>query len=79
MRVFTSALLLQVFTPEEVIINATLVQNLNIFCTAAITENMENESVIFCQLIGAALVSTLTPQSRTHPLILGHRGTAAVE
>lgn len=79
MRVLTSTPFLQVFTFG--IINAALVQNLDIFCTAVITENMENGSGIFCQLHGTAFVKALTPQSRAHPLLLVAQralGTAAV-
>lgn len=72
MRALISAPFLQVFTLD--IINAALVQNLHIFCTAAITKNMENGSGIFCQLIGPAFVNALTSQSRTHPLFLVAQG-----
>lgn len=68
MRVLTSAPFLQVFT--FVIINAVLVQNLDIFCTAAMTEDMGNGSGIFCQWIGPAFVNALTSQSKTYPLFL---------
>lgn len=68
MRVLTSAPFLWVFT--FVIINAALVKNFGIFCTAAMTENMEKGSGIFCQLIGTVFVNALTSQTRTHPLFL---------
>lgn len=56
MRVLTSSPFLQIFT--FVILNA------------AISENTENGSGIFCQLIGTAFVNALTSHSRTHPLSL---------